>query len=539
MRVLHAVHSALCGGGVGTTVPTLSVVDGGRDVSEWASEAGVVAGDPDGSALYGIADRIWAAGGNAVDATVATAMVSWLTSPQMCGAGGYGGHMLIATPGKRITTIDFNTLSPSGAQPPDALEEHGWRSSGVPGTLAGLGLAVERYGQLSLAEVVRPAVELGRRGVTVTAAFARSSASMADVLRRDPASAALLLRSSGEPWQMGDTFTNPDLAALLEHLGAEGSTDSFYRGAFGQQVARAFQDNGGRVTEADMQAYYAQEVPPLRVQYGEYEVAGPPPSCPAVTPMQVLAICRELGWERLPAGPERTHAKVEAFRLAWRDRFDHVADPEHVDGVNSKVEQLLSADYAASLASEVRAAVAAKAAIDTGVEADPQTGTLHFSATDRTGTVVSVTLTHGGTFGACVTVPGLGLTLGHGMTRFDPGTPNAIGQRKRPVHNMTPTIVCKNGVPVAAVGGQGGRKIPNGVADCLLGYVADELSLVDALRAPRLHTIGDLRLQVEGSTEEIAWLREAGFEVSEAPGFARISAAQYDPATRVCTGASA
>ena len=125
------------------------------------------------------------------------------------------------------------------------------------------------------------------------------------------------------------------------------------------------------------------------------------------------------------------------------------------------------------------------------------------------------------------------------MTRFDPGTPNEIGPRKRPVHNMTPTLVCKNGVAVAAFGGQGGRKIPSGVADCLLGYVAEGLSLVDALRAPRLHTIGDLQVQIEGSVEEVNWLRDAGFEVSEAPGYARISAAQYDPTTGACVGASA
>jgi gamma-glutamyltranspeptidase / glutathione hydrolase len=187
----------------------------------------------------------------------------------------------------------------------------------------------------------------------------------------------------------------------------------------------------------------------------------------------------------------------------------------------------------------VQAAVAAKTAIDTGVEGDPQEGTLHFSAADRTGTLVSVTLTHGGGFGSCVTVPGLGLTLGHGMTRFDPGTPNAVGPRKRPVHNMTPTLVCKNGVAVAAIGGQGGRKIPNGVADCLLGYVANKLSLVEALRAPRLHTLGDLKLQMEGSAEEVAWLCDAGYDVSDAHGYARISAAQYDPATGACTGASA
>ena len=182
------------------------------------------------------------------------------------------------------------------------------------------------------------------------------------------------MKPSGDPWEEGDTFTNPDLAALLERLGAEGSTDSFYRGEFAQKVAQAFQDNGGRVTESDLQAYRAQEVPPLRVRYGDYEVLGPPPSCPAVTPMQVLAICRELGWERLPAGPERTHAKVEAFRLAWRDRFKHIADPKQVAEVNSTVHDLLSTE-AARLASEVRAKIGSKTAIDTGVKADPQNGT--------------------------------------------------------------------------------------------------------------------------------------------------------------------
>ena len=248
-----------------------------------------MAGDPDGAGRYGVADAIFAAGGNAVDAAVATAMVAWVTSPQMCGAGGYGGHFCIALPGQAPATIDFNTLAPSAAEASDALDLHGWCASGVPGTLAGLGLAIERFGKLTLAAVVAPAVKLARDGVTVTAGFAGSSASMAEVLRQDPASAALLLRPSGEPWQEGDTFTNPDLANLLETLGTEGSTESVYRGKIGEQIAAAFQANGGRVTEADMHGYRAQEQPPLRVQYGEYEVLGPPPSCPAVTALQVLA----------------------------------------------------------------------------------------------------------------------------------------------------------------------------------------------------------------------------------------------------------
>ena len=216
---------------------------------------------------------------------------------------------------------------------------------------------------------------------------------------------------------------------MLERLGDEGSAESFYRGDIAEQIAAAFEANGGIVTTEDLAAYRALEHRPIRVEYGDHVVLGPPPPCPSATPLEALAICRELGWETLAPGVARTHARVEATRLAWRDRFNHIADPE---GKAATTERLLSAEYAAELAGEVREAVAAQKAIETGIGAGEAPGTLHFSAVDREGGMVSMTLTHGASFGACVTVPGLGLTLGHGMTRFDAGTPNSMGPRKRP-----------------------------------------------------------------------------------------------------------
>ena len=216
MAMLRSVHAALCGGD-SAPARTLPQALTPKGTSRWEAGAGVVAGDPDGAAQHSVCDAIFAEGGNAVDACVATAMVSWLTSPQMCGAGGYGGAAVVALPGREPVAIDYDTLSPADlsqhpvAQAQAAGEgtemdlqeksETGWLTSGVPGTLGGMSLLIERFGNLPLSRIVAPAVNLARNGCTVTSGFANSSRNMAEVLAKDPGSAALLLRPDGSPWE--------------------------------------------------------------------------------------------------------------------------------------------------------------------------------------------------------------------------------------------------------------------------------------------------------------------------------------------------
>jgi gamma-glutamyltranspeptidase/glutathione hydrolase len=205
------------------------------------------------------------------------------------------------------------------------------------------------------------------------------------------------------------------------------------------------------------------------------------------------------------------------MRLAWRDRLTLLGDP---DFANVPVARLLSEDYARESAERIMAAVQAGKFLAHPVTPRWQTGTIHLSAADRYGNFAALTLSHGNGFGACVTVEGLGLTLGHGMSRFDPHPdhPNAPGPGKRPLHNMVPTIVTHDGKPVLAIGGTGGRKIPNALLEVLTHFVVLGQPLAAALAAPRLHTEGDATLAFEKARPAVEsdGLRRLGYTVKTA-----------------------
>jgi gamma-glutamyltranspeptidase / glutathione hydrolase len=200
-------------------------------------------------------------------------------------------------------------------------------------------------------------------------------------------------------------------------------------------------------------------------------------------------------------------------------------DPDHAE---VPVVRILDDATIRKAAGQIEAAVKDKQPLPVRVTSRPDQGTINLSAADKEGNLVAVTLTHGGSFGARVTVPGLGLTLGHGMSRFDPhpGHPNCPGPGKRPLNNMCPTIVAKNGRPVIAVGARGGRKIPNAVAEVLLQLVARKKDLADAVAAPRLHTEGTLAVALEKHwpAAQADALKQRGYTVTTAAS-ATVSAA--------------
>jgi len=217
--------------------------------------------------------------------------------------------------------------------------------------------------------------------------------------------------------------------------------------------------------------------------------------------------------------PKTTHARVEAMRLAWHDRLTLLGDPQKAD---VPVRKLLSAEYGEAAAQQVRTAVNAGKALAVTGDSRPAGGTIHLCAADANGVMVALTLTHGEAFGAQVTVDGLGLILGHGMSRFDvnPKHPNAPGPGKRPLHNMCPCIVMKDGRPVIALGAVGGRRIPNTLCDVLIGRVGYGLPLAEAVQAPRLHTQGDLNLNLtqKWSAEVRDYLKKVGYAVKPGAG---------------------
>jgi gamma-glutamyltranspeptidase/glutathione hydrolase len=489
-------------------------------------------------------------GGNAVDAIVAAALTVTVVAPHQTGPGGYGGHMTLALDGgKKITAIDYNSAAPAAAKPDmfplnaegkvkGNINQHGWLAAGVPGILAGLQLAIDRYGTKSFAELVAPAIHFARDGFPADGSLMGSLRATRASLANDQATARIYL-PDGELPKMGATLRNPDLAAMLDELAKAKSVEPFYRGDIAKRIAAAFKNNGGLVTEEDLAAYRAREVEPLDYTWRGHSLRTPPPSAGGATVLEALAILKALHWDEWPPDDFRSsRGALEALRLAWDDRLKYFGDPGKTDG---PIGRLLGDEHIQKLAGKVEQALKDGKPVPTETDGRGATGTIHLSAADGKGNWAALTLTHGGAFGAQVTVPGLGLTLGHGMFRFDPRPdhPNAPGPGKRPLHNMCPTIVLREGKPVLAIGGRGGRKIPNALFEVLSHYVGRGTPIEEALAKPRMHTEGGLKLDLEQSWPDAtaAKFKEGGYTVARAPS-AYVSTVWADAKSGAIRGAS-
>jgi gamma-glutamyltranspeptidase/glutathione hydrolase len=468
---------------------------------------GIVLGDVAGAKA---AEQVFADNGNAIDAAIAAAFVAGVSSPSKCGIGGYGGSMMIARHGK-IYCIDFNSVAPSAARPDmypldkngnvvGKVNFHGWLAAGVPGTPAGLQLALQKFGTMSLREVLRPAILLAGQ-------------------------------KSSTPY-----FKYETLRETLTTFADRNSVDSFYRGDIAQQIADTFAQNGGLVTTKDLAAYHARVVTPYSLQWDDTTVYTAPLCSGGLTPLQALSIFKSTRWPHEPSTPQRTHAQIEALRLAWRDRGLLLGDPDFVE---VPVEKLLSTDYARDLEDEVEATVRAHIPLPLDISNIQQTGTVNISAADRDGNLVALTLTMGNGYGAHVAIESLGIALGHGMARFDPqpSHPNSVAPGKRPLHNMCPSILCIDGQPTIAIGAAGGTKIPNALYEFFCNYLGERQSFAQAVDGPRFNTTGSLELHVENgfASDQRSYLKQIGFKLSNGPG-PFVSAVRIDHRTGALDG---
>jgi gamma-glutamyltranspeptidase / glutathione hydrolase len=477
-------------------------------------------------------EKILAAGGNAIDAAIATAFAACICSPSKCGIGGYGGHAMIALAGgKKIAAIDFNSTAPAAARAdmfplePNGkvkgnVNIHGWLAAGVPGTVAGLELALARYGSRTLRDVLAPAIQMCEEGVYVAAVKGIDDAS-----HNDPRPEAE--QGSKLP---PEKRRNVALGKLLKTLAQRNSADSFYRGDIADTIAAAFQKNGGLVTKKDLVAYRARELTPLRVDWNGMAMHTVPLTSTGLLLLEASAALKALNWSKLSA-EERLHAKVEALRIAWADRLRYFGDPEHV---SVPAEKLISANYAGELAEKISVALKTQKPVPLQVDPSRAGGTTNISAVDAHGNMIAITLTHGGGYGAHVSVDELGMVLGHGMSRFDPrpGLPNSPGPGKRPITNMCPTVVTRDGLPVLAIGGAGGTRIPNSIYEVLLNYVGLGTSMEAALAAQRIDANGTLEIGFEKNRVEAdeALMKSIGYGTRTFVA-AFVSGATFDPKT--------
>jgi len=465
---------------------------------------------------------VLAAGGNAVDAAIATGFALAVTHPSAGNIGG-GGFMVIRFPNGTVTSLDFREKAPLGAHPDMWLDETGKYSSrihhnsllavGVPGTVAGFDKAHRLYGSLPWERLVYPAVAVAEDGFEVSEGLARGLQRLVTREGAHPATVVAFSRN-GTPYEVGDTLRQLDLARTLTRIMLQ-RRDGFYRGETARLLADEMRKNGGLITEADLELYQARERAPLRGSYRGYEVITmPPPSSGGVALLTMLNILE--GYDVAAMGHNTSpylHHVAEAMRRAFRDRAQYIADPDFVD---VPVQRLVSKEHALELRRSIdprRASASAPSDVAEGYESPETT---HYSVVDGDGMAVSVTYTLEGGYGVGVVVPGAGFLLNNEMGDFNAGpgltnetgligtTPNLVRPQQRMLSSMTPSILAKDGKLVAVVGSPGGRTIINTVLQVVMNVVDFGMNIQEAVNAPRMHHqwLPDrIRIEADGASE--------------------------------------
>jgi gamma-glutamyltranspeptidase / glutathione hydrolase len=488
-----------------------------------------------------VAVEVFEAGGNAVDAAVAAALMLGVVDGHNSGIGG-GCFFVIRTAGGELVAIDGRERAPAAAgrdmyvvdgELDGEASRTGALAVAVPGALRAFELALEGYGRKGLAELLVPAAQVAAEGFLIDGIYARRLAGTARDLRRFEGSAAIFLKGDGSPYEEGEVLVQKDLAASYEAIAREG-VDWFYEGEFARRVGEWMAENGGLLTAEDMAGYEAVEREPVRVRYRGHEIVSmPPPSSGGIHVGQILGMLELFdGGELGEVG--RAHVLVEAMKLAFADRAHWLGDPDHV-GVP---RGLLDAEYVAGLAGRIELGRAAEVeghglppAWDDDVIGRHTT---HLSCADGEGNWVALTLTVNTAFGSKVVVPGTGVILNNEMDDFSvqPGVPNAFGllgaeanaiaPGKRPLSSMSPTLVLDGeGEPWCAVGAAGGPTIISQVVQVLGRLIDDGSGAEEALAASRLHhQWSPDRVRIErGFGDEVkAGLRALGHELEEVGG---------------------
>ena len=447
------------------------------------------------------------AGGNAVDAAIATGFALAVTHPSAGNIGG-GGFMVIRFPDGSSTVMDFREKAPLRAHPEMFLDEDGEYSSrihhrshlavGVPGTVAGFAQAHEKYGSAAWAGLVEPSVILAGDGFEVSERLAGSLAGRLDAFRDYPATFAQYSRD-GEPYAAGDTLVQADLAATLARIRDRGR-DGFYAGETARLLAEEMERGGGWITEEDLALYRAVEREPVRGTYRGYDIISmAPPSSGGTALVEMLNVLEGFDLAAMGANtPAHAHHLVEAMRRAFRDRATHMADPDFAD---VPVARLTSKEYADEIRATIRSDAASASDPDdvAGRPGWESSETTHYSVVDSDGMAVSVTYTLEGGYGSYITVPGAGFLLNNEMGDFNarPGVtnergligtePNLARPEQRMLSSMTPTILARDGELVAVIGSPGGRTIINTVLQIVVNVADFGMSPGDAVAAKRLH----------------------------------------------------
>ena len=492
-------------------LPPPIISQGARFLPVLASH-GMVAAQEAKAAKIGV--DILRRGGNAIDAAVATGLALAVTLPRAGNLGG-GGFMLVYLAKERKTiVIDYREAAPADTPRDVFLNAEGEavasrsRDSGlavgVPGTVAGLSLALRNYGsgKFSLAKLAAPAISLARSGIDVEDDLADSLPNIQSRLKRWPSSARIFLHPDGSALIRGDRLVQTDLAAVLEAIGRDGER-AFYEGQVAEKIVASVRAAGGRMTLDDLKSYRAIEREPVHGTYRGYEIASvPPPSSGGVHIVELLNLLEGFPLARQGANSAATiHLLAEAMKLAYADRAEYLGDP---DQVKIPVGGLISKAYAEKLRAQISMARARPAADIKPLDPAPYESdqTTHFSIVDSDGNAVANTYTLNFSYGVGLVAEGTGILLNNELDDFaaKPGVPNAFGlvggaanapaPRKRPLSSMAPTMLFRDGELELVTGSPGGSRIITIVTEIILDIVDFGMNLAEATEAVRIHHQG-------------------------------------------------
>ncbi len=448
-------------------------------------------------------------GGNAVDAAVAVGYALAVTLPRAGNLGGGGFMLIYLAEEKRAVAIDYREMAPNKSHRDMFLDKTGQvvkkRSRfhglavGTPGTVMGFELALKKYGTMTRAKVMAPAIKLAEQGIIVSPDLSNSLTALQERLSQWPSTKAIFYKSDGSPYQAGDKLIQSDLAGSLKRIAKDGAR-GFYQGITANRISQAVQDAGGILTQDDLKRYQARERRPVFGSYRGYQVVSmPPPSSGGVHIIQLLNMLElypitEMGHNSASS----IHVMAESMRRAYADRSLYLGDP---DFVKVPVAELTDKQYARALTRQIDPDKATPSSTVAPGKVLPYESneTTHYSIVDKFGNAVSNTYTLNFSYGSGLVAPGTGILLNNEMDDFSakPGVPNAYGliggeanaieANKRPLSSMTPTIVLKDEKPYLITGSPGGARIITTTLQIIMNVIDHKMNIAEASSAVRFH----------------------------------------------------
>jgi gamma-glutamyltranspeptidase/glutathione hydrolase len=448
--------------------------------------------------------QMLAAGGNAVDAILATAITLTLVEPVSNGIG--SDAFAIIWDGKELHGLNASGRSPAGWTPEffkdrKAMPVRGWNTVTVPGCVSAWRMLSEKFGKLPFERLFEAAIRYGREGFLVSPTIASQWAKQVPELKTEPGFAEAFLPNGRAP-QPGEIFRFADHAATLEAI-ARTKGEAFYNGPLAERLESHSRQNGGVMRVSDLAAHQSDWIAPLQMDYRGYTLHELPPNGQGIVALIALGILENFDLKsHLVDGPDSLHLQMEAIKLAFADAWRYVADLDHMD---VKPQQLLDKGYLKERAKLIDP----KKAQNFGPGKPPKGGTVYLTAADASGMMVSFIQSNYMGFGSGVVVPGTGISLQNrgGTFVLAPGHPNCVGPKKRPYQTIIPGFVTKDGKPVMSFGVMGGTMQPQGHAQVMVRIADYGQHPQAASDGPRFRFVQGVDVSVEdggftGSTLE-------------------------------------